>query len=159
MPWIDGHTVRELVHPAHLVYVAHVEHRVDALGEQVQGDCDQVNVAGSLAVAEQSALDAVSTGHEAHLRGGHCCAAVVVRMQRQKHRGPVADHVVELLDHVGVEIRCRHLHRGGQIEDQRILFCWFEDIHDGFANLNSEVRLGAGVALGAVLPANRFRIA
>ena len=42
--------------------VAEVDLRVDALGEQVDAQRDQVDVAGALAVAEQAALDAVGAG-------------------------------------------------------------------------------------------------
>ena len=56
---------------ADLVDVGQVEHGVDALAEEVEGQGDQVDVAGALAVPEQAALDAVGAGHEAELGGGH----------------------------------------------------------------------------------------
>jgi hypothetical protein len=71
---------------ADLVDVGEVDHRVDALGEQVERQRDQVDVAGALAVAEQAALDAVGAGHQPELGGGHAGAAVVVRVQRQHDR-------------------------------------------------------------------------
>ena len=63
---------------ADLVDVGEVDLRVDALGQHVQAQGDQADVAGALAVAEQAAFDAVGAGHVAQLG---CCdagAAVVV---------------------------------------------------------------------------------
>ena len=77
--------------PLDLVDVGEVDLRVDALGEQVQPQRDQVDVAGALAVAEQAALDPVGAGQQAQLGGGHAGAAVVVRVQatarRESRRG------------------------------------------------------------------------
>lgn len=42
--------------------VGEVNFRVDALGVKVQGKIDQVNIACTLSVSEQTTLDAISTG-------------------------------------------------------------------------------------------------
>ncbi len=55
--------------------------RVDALREQVHAQGDQVDVAGALALAEQTALDAVS--HQGQLGGGDGRTPVVVRVHGQ----------------------------------------------------------------------------
>ena len=55
---------------------------MDAVRVEVQGDGDDVEVAGALAVAEERALDAVGAGQQAELGGGDAGAAVVVRVQR-----------------------------------------------------------------------------
>ena len=83
MAGVDGQPVAVLGHAPERVDVGDVELGVDALGEQVHGQGDDVDVAGALAVAEQRALDAVGAGHHAELGGGHRAAAVVVRVQRQ----------------------------------------------------------------------------
>ena len=57
--------------------------RVDAVGEQVHRQVDDVDVAGPLTVAEQRALDTIGAGHHPELGGGDGAAAVVVRVQRQ----------------------------------------------------------------------------
>ena len=65
------------------VDVGDVELGVDAVGEQVHRQVDDVDIAGPLTVAEQRALDAVGSGHHAELGGGDGTATVVVRVQRQ----------------------------------------------------------------------------
>ena len=45
------------------VHVAEVEFRVDALAVLVHGQRDDVDVPGSLAVAEETAFNAVGAGH------------------------------------------------------------------------------------------------
>jgi hypothetical protein len=91
---------------------------IDALAEQVQAQRDQVDVAGALAVAEQAALDAVGAGQHPQLGGGHGAAAVVVGVQRQHDRLPVADRAQEPLDRVGVQVGRVHLDRGREVHDQ-----------------------------------------
>jgi hypothetical protein len=68
---------------ADLVDVAEVDHRVDALAEQVQAQRDQADVAGALAVAEQAALDPVRAGQHGQLGVGDRGATVVVRVHGQ----------------------------------------------------------------------------
>ena len=154
VPLGHGHAVGVLEHPAGLLDVAYVELGVDALGEQVQRDGDHVHVAGPLAVAEEGALHPVGAGHDAELGRGHRGAPVVVGMQRKHDRVPVADVAVEVLDHVAVDVGRGHLHGGGQVQDQRPFRRRADDVHHRFADLDGEVGLGAGVALGGVLEAD-----
>jgi hypothetical protein len=83
---MDRHPGGVLGHPAHLVDVAEVELRVDALREQVHGQGDHVDVAGALAVAEERALHTVGPGQHRQLGRGHRGAAVVVRVQAEDDR-------------------------------------------------------------------------
>ncbi|KPC76802.1 hypothetical protein ADL26_04895, partial [Thermoactinomyces vulgaris] len=80
---VDLHLVAVLGGPADLVDLREVDHRVDALGEEVHAQGDQVDVAGALALAEQAALDAVGTGHDGQFGGGDGGAPVVVGVDRQ----------------------------------------------------------------------------
>jgi hypothetical protein len=63
------------------VDVGEIEAGIDALRVHVEGEGDEVDVAGALAVAEKAAFDAVGAGHQAEFGGGHCRAAVVVRVE------------------------------------------------------------------------------
>src|SRR5690606_35289767 len=76
---VDLTLVALLPRATDLVDVGEVDLRVDALGEQVHTQGDQVDVAGALAMPEQAALDAVGAGHHGQLGGGDGGAAVVVR--------------------------------------------------------------------------------
>ncbi len=153
---VHGQLVAVLDRPPHLVDVAEVDERVDALAEQVEAEGDQADVAGALAVAEQAPLHPVRTGHDAQLGGGHRGAPVVVRVQRQDHAAAaLAQRAVEPLDLVGVRARDRHLHRGRQVQHDGVLRRRLPDVHDRLADVEREVELGAGEGLGAVLPADR----
>ncbi|UUZ52064.1 hypothetical protein LP420_03610 [Massilia sp. B-10] len=56
---MDRQLIAFLGQLAHRVDVGKIESRVDALGVQIEGQRDQVDIAGALAVAEQAAFDAV----------------------------------------------------------------------------------------------------
>ncbi len=73
---------------ADLVDVAEVDFGVDALGEQVQPEGHQTDIAGAFAVAEQAPLDPVSPGHDPELGGRDRAATVIVRMQGQHDAVP-----------------------------------------------------------------------
>ena len=116
---------------------------------------DDVDVAGALAVAEQRALDAVGAGHHAELGGGHRAAAVVVRVQADSTIvSRSLDVAVEPLDDVAVDVGRVHLDRGRQVQDQLAVGRRLDDVHHRFADLEREVGLGAGEALGRVLVAD-----
>ena len=80
---MDGQLVAVLDHPLHLVDLAEIQTGIHALGEQVERQSADVDVAGPLAVAEQGAFDPVRARHEPELGGGHSGAPVVVGVQRQ----------------------------------------------------------------------------
>ena len=138
---------------ADLVDVREVDLRVDALGEQVHAQGDQVDVAGALAVAEQAALDPVRAGLVAQLGGGHRGAAVVVRVQAQHHRVAAVQVPVHPLDGVGVDVRGGHLHGGRQVDHHRRVRGGLPDRRHRVADLDRVLQLGAGVGLRGVLEA------
>lgn len=67
---------------ANQVDIEEVDLWVDALGQHTQARDDQADVIGVLAVAEETPLDTVSTGHVTQLSGGNIGAAVIMRVQR-----------------------------------------------------------------------------
>jgi hypothetical protein len=134
-----------------LVEVAEVDHRVDALREQVETERDEVDVAGALAVAEQASLDPVGARHVAELGRGDRGTAVVVRVQAEDHAvspGEIARHP---LDRVGVDVGGHHLHGGRQVQDDGTLGSSAEGVDHLVADVDRELELGARVALGRVL--------
>ena len=149
----DGQLVAELDGAPDLVDVREVDLRVDALAEQVHAQRHQADVAGALAVAEQAALDAVGAGLDAELGGGHAGAPVVVRVKRQDDRVAAREVAVHPLDGVGVDVRRRHLHRGRQVDDHRVLGGRLPDVTDRVDDLLGVRELRAGVRLGRVLEA------
>lgn len=150
---VDLHLVAVLAGATDLVDLREVDLRVDALGEQVHAQRDQVDVAGALALPEQAALDAVGTGHQGQLGGGDGGAAVVVRVHGDADvlaAGQVAGHPLEA---VRVRGRRRTLHGGGQVQDDLAAFGRLPHVADGLADLQGEVQLGVREDLRAVLVA------
>ena len=132
-------------------HVAEVELRVDALGEQVHRHRHEVAVAGAFAVAEQRAFHPLGAGHQRQFGGRDAGATVVVRVQADHHPlafGEVAD---EPLDLIGVDVRRRHLHGRRQVDDDRRLRRGAPLVRHRGADVDGEVQLGAGEALGRVL--------
>ena len=125
-----------------LVDVGEVDLGVDALGEQVHAQGDQVHVAGALAVTEQAALDAIAAGHQGQLGRGRRRAAVVVRVQRDGDVLTVIDLAGEPFDQVGVGVGGGHLDRGRQVEDDLATLRRLPDVHHRVADLDRELGLG-----------------
>ena len=138
---------------AHLVDVGEVDLRIHALGQHVQAQGDQADVAGALAVAEQAAFDTVGAGHVAQLGGGHAGAAVVVWVQRQDDGVAAVQVAVHPLDGVRVHVRGDHLDGGGQVQDDRVLGRRIHNLDDCVADFLGVGDLGAGEGLRGVLPA------
>ena len=136
---------------AHLVDIAEIDLRIDALAVEIHAQCDEADVAGALAIAEQAALDAIGAGHVAEFRSSNSSSAVVMGMQGDDERiapGEVASHP---LDGVGVDVRGRHFDGGRQVDDDLAVGSRLPDIGHGIADLDGEVEFGAGVGLGGVL--------
>ena len=139
------------------VDVADVELGIDALAEQVHRQVDDVDVARTLAIAEQRALDAIGARHHAELRGGDAAPAVVVWVQAEADLLAVLDVAPEPLDDVAVDVRRVALDRRRQVQHDLAVDRRLDDVHHGLADLDREVGLGAGEALGRVLVAHRGR--
>ena len=134
-----------------LVDLGKVDHRVDALGEDVQPQGDQVDVAGALAVAEEAALDPVGAGQHAQLGGGHSSATVVVRVQAEDDRLAPGQVPVHPLDRVGVDVRRGHLDGGRQVDDQWPVRGRVDHVDHRGTDLQRVLQLGACVGLRRVL--------
>src|SRR5699024_75295 len=115
--------------------VGEVQLWVHTLGQHVQCQGDQADVAGALTIAEQAALDPISAGHVTQLR---CCdtgAAVIVGMQGQDDGIATVEVAVHPLDGIRVDVRGDHLDGGRQVDDDRVLRGGVHDLHDGIHNI------------------------
>ena len=155
MPGADREAVAVFRHPAQLVDVPDVEFWVDALAEQVQSQVHQIDVAGSLAVAEQCAFHPIGACHDAELSRGHCCPPVIVGMQRQDDLVPARHVAMEPLDGVAIHIGGVALDGGGQVQDDLSIDGRLDDIHHRPADLHRVVQLGAREALRRVFVPDR----
>src|SRR5689334_10135659 len=151
MARVDRQLIAVLDGATDLVDVGEVDHGVDALAEQVQPQGDQADVAGALAVAEQAALDAVSTGQHGQFGVGHRGTAVVVGVYRQADVVPARQVPAHPLDLVGVDVRRGPLDRARQVEDDLPARAGLPDVHHPRADVQGEVELGVHEDLGRVL--------
>ena len=117
----------------------------------LQYSTDQVDVAGTLAVAQQAAFHAVGAGQHGQLSGGNAHALVVVRVQGQHDGIAVVEVVGHVLDLVREHVRRGHLDRGRQIDDHRMLRGRLDHAGHGIADLDGVLGLGAGEGLRRVL--------
>ena len=132
-------------------HVGVVDLRIDALGQEVQTQSDQIDVAGALTVAEQATLHTVSAGQHGQFGGGHAHAPVVMRVQGEHHgiaRHEVVGHVLHF---VGEYVRGGHLHRCRQIDDHRMFRRRLDHVDHRIAHLDGVFRLGAGEGFRRVL--------
>ena len=136
-----------------LVDVGEIDHRVDALAEQVHAQGDQADVPGPLAVAEQAALDPVRAGQHRQLGVRDGGAAVVVGVHGHAHVLAVRQVPAHPLDLVGVHVRGGTLDGAGQVEDDLPAGPRLPDVHDRRADLGGVVELGVHEDLGRVLVA------
>ena len=155
VPLADGQLVAVLDRAPDPRDVAEVDHRVDALAEEVHPERDEVDVAGALAVAEQAALDAVGAREVAELGGGDARAAVVVRVERDDDGLAPVEVAGHPLDRVGVDVGRGHLDRRRQVDDHLVVRRGVDDLDDLVADAHGELELGAGVGLGRVLVVDR----
>ncbi len=123
---------------------------MDALRVHVEGEGDEIDVAGALAVAEEAALDAVGAGHEAEFGGGDGGAAVVVRVEADDDAVAAGEIPVHPLDLVGVDVGRGDLDRGRQVEDDLALRRRAPGGGHRIADLEGEIEFGRGEQFRAV---------
>ncbi len=128
---------------------------VDALGQQVERERDQVDVAGALAVAEEAALDPLGAGHQPELGGRDRGAAVVVRMDGEDRGVPVREVADEPLHPIGVDVGRERLDRRRQVDDHPLVRCGAPLVRDRLADLERVVELRVVEALRRVLEDDR----
>ena len=131
--------------------IAQIQAGIHALRVQVEGDRDDVDVAGALAVAEQRAFDPLAAGQHAQLRGRDAGAAVVVGVQAEDDAVTALHVAEEPLDLVGVHVGSRQFDRRRQVDDDAPVGAGIPGLDHGVAHLHDVVQLGAGEALRRVL--------
>ncbi len=74
-------------------------------------------------------------------------------MQAEDDGLPVGQVAAHPFDRVGVDVGGRHLDRGGQVEDDRVIRCGLDDFAHGIAYLFGVLQLGPGVGLRRIFEA------
>ena len=153
LPGIDLHPGAALVHILDLVDVGEVQLRVNALGVHVHGKGHHVHVAGTLAVAEEGGFHALRAGQQTQLRRGNALATVIVGMERNDGAVPGGELADEILNAVSEVVGQHVFHRGGQVQDHRVLRGGMEMLNDGLTDLHCVVHFRTHKALRGILVA------
>ena len=102
----NAHLCATLVNLFNLFDVMEIKLWVNALRPHIECKSDDVNIARSLAVAEQCALNSVCTRKQTKLGSRNACSSVVVRMKRNDSCISVWQMTAKILDLVSVTVRC-----------------------------------------------------
>ena len=151
MARVDRQLVARLDDRLRLVDLREVEPGIDALGEEVQRQRHEVDVAGALAVSEERPLDALGARHQPELGGRDGGAAVVVRVDAEDDLVARGDVALEPLEPVRVDVRREGLDGRRQVDDHPLLARRPPLGDHRLADLERVVVFGAVEALGRVL--------
>ena len=147
----DHHLVGVFVDFLDTLDLGAVELRIDALGIHVQRQRDDVDIAGALAVTEQRAFDAVCACHQAQFGRSDPGAAIIMWVQRDDDVFAIVDIAAHPFDLVRIDVRRRHFDGGWQVDDQLVVGRRLHFLDHRVADLERDVQLGAGKALGRIL--------
>ncbi|MCY1522052.1 hypothetical protein D9M68_568970 [compost metagenome] len=150
---VHGQLVAVLGAAAHFVDVREVQAGVHALRVEVQRQCDEVDVAGAFAAAEEAAFDAVGAGHHGEFGGGHSGAAVVMRVHAEHDAVTAGQVLVHPLDLVRVHVRRGGFDGGGQVQHHLAFRRGLPDVGHGVGDFQREFGFGRAEDFGRVLVA------
>ena len=151
MALVNGQLVAIFDRLDHAVDIGEIEPRVDALRVHVERHRHEAAIARALAIAEQAAFDTVGPGHQRQFGRRDARAAVVMRMQADHRAVAVGQIADEIFDLVGVDVGRRRLDRGGQVEDDRVVWRRGQHLHHRLADLEAEIEFCGGEGFRAVL--------
>ena len=136
-----------------------IELRIHAESEHIHRHRDDVHVARALPIAEERALDAVCARQKPHLCIRYTAAAVVVRMEGKNNTVTVFQPLVDVGNLHPVDMRHRHLHCRGKIDDRLAIGRRLPHIENGIADFERIFGLRAREAFGRVFkPIVRARL-
>ena len=81
MAIVHGHSSAALVDLTDCRQIAEIEFWIDAVCVQIESYGNDIQIASTLTIAEQGALDALRSSHQAKFRSRDTRAAVIVRVQ------------------------------------------------------------------------------
>ena len=145
------HPRGSLVDLTDFIEVFEIQIRMQSLSVHVQGHRHKVEVSGAFPISEEGTLNPVRSRKQAKLGGGGAGPTVIVRMQTD-HRLAALPHIpAEPFDLIGMHVGGEQFDGGGKIQNDRILFGRFPDLHHRLAHLQGVVHLGVRKALRGIL--------
>ena len=127
---------------------------VYALGPHIESQGHDINVACTLAVAEQSAFYTVCACHKSKLCSSYALSSVIVWVEGNNCCITIRQMSAKIFYLVCITVRSRALYCGWQIEYNRIFLSNMEFFHNTTANLYRIVHLSAGKGFGRIFEPN-----
>ena len=121
-----------------LVNVAEIKTGVQALRVHIQRERDQINIASTLAIAEQTTFNPVAASQQTKFGSCNAAPSVVMRVQAYDDLIARTDVAAHPFDLVGIHVGHRCLNCCRQVQDQRLCSCWLQNVHDRLAHLKTE---------------------
>ena len=147
----NGHAGATFVNFNERVQIGKIQLRIDAVHVKVQGDGNHVEISGAFTVPKKRSFDAVRSGEQAKLRRRHAGETIVVGMQANGERIAVPEVTAHPFDLICVNIRHRHLHGVGQVQDHFSLRSRLPDIHHRFGNIFGKLDFGRAETFRRIL--------
>ena len=129
---------------ANLRHIRQVELRINALRRKIEAERHEIDVASSLPIAKQTALDAVRTREVTELGRRYPRAAVIVGMKRKHDALACVQMAIHPFDGIRVHIWGRHLDRRREIDNDLLLGGRFDDVDDRVAHACRVLEFRAG---------------
>ena len=146
----DLHLSAFFVHFAHRQNIVEVQSRVHALGIHIQGHRYNIQITGTVPVAEKAAFDPLCPGQKAQFGAGHAGAPVVMGMEADDGRFPVGQMLDEIFDLVRIGVGGAHFHRSRQVENDGIFFGSTQCFHNLVADPDSKILLRSRIAFRGI---------
>ena len=136
-----------------LIHVVDGKARFDALGQQVEGQGDDVRAAGSLAGAEERPFHPAGARKKCKLRGRGGHAPVVVGPDAEDHLIFLSQLLLHPFHLVGKDVWHVELRSAGQAQDQGILRGGLPALQSGLCQGQGPCRICAGKAVYGIFQA------
>ena len=89
--------------------ILQIQLRIDTLGEHVVSHCQNIDISGSLAVAQKGSFHALRACKKGQLCSCHAASSVIVRVNAENNAVSVLEMAAHPLDLVCVDVGRRHL--------------------------------------------------
>ena len=131
--------------------IREIKPRVDTLREEIEGEGDDIDVAGALPVAEEGALDAVAACEKSHFAVRNGASAVVVGVEGNDDVFAVLQVFVHVFDLCSIDMGHGMRDGDGEVDDDLIVRSRIPDVENGVGDLKCELGLGTREAFGGIL--------
>ena len=121
MSRIHRHLGTALADLRNLFDILNFQSGIYPLGEHIVCNIQNIDVTGTLSVAEQRSLDTFRPGHKRQLCRCNAGSPVIMGVYAQDNAVAVFEVLIHPLNLIGIDIRCCHLNRSRKIDNHLFL--------------------------------------